>query len=243
MTQFLLAFLSVVAMPTLARAQCSASPPSHVQEALEETRKFMMSCSTAQIGDDKHILINDYSGQSMPPKMYVFTKTGNCIREMEITWGVGQSGSGTANGKPAACSEKSTQQTPPGYHITAKHAGGERYNENNSIGLAALSGQKSLGDRGILIHGAEQPGTASSWGCTGVPNDKFDDLKKLVGYGSLVNNYFGKPANINCGNKAGGDDKCEPEEAARNAASGKSTPSSGGGSTPSSRPSSAPNAR
>jgi hypothetical protein len=136
----------------------------------------------------------------------------------------------------AACSTKSSKKTPPGFHITAPHTGGTAYSEAESIGLAGLSGQKSLEARGILIHKAEQPGTASSWGCTGVANDKFDEIKKMLGYGSLVHNFFGKPPKLNCDSQAGADDKCEPEAAARTAASGKAPPSSGSDSSPRASP-------
>ncbi|WII70574.1 L,D-transpeptidase [Bdellovibrio sp. 22V] len=208
--------------------------PSQVKKAFSEAQHFTNTCATARLAPGKRIAINDYSGDG-PPRMYVFNQEGKCIRAMPISWGVGSDRSG----RMEACSTDNSKKTPPGFHITARHLYGSRYNDNNSIGLAGLCGQNSLGDRGILIHGAANPGTASSWGCTGVPFSEFQDLKELLGVGSLVYNYFGDTPSRNCSDNSGFEPRCDPEPLAVNAAAQASggrakynyrTKSGGGGS-------------
>lgn len=189
--------------------------PSHVQEVLRETQQFSQTCPQARLAPGKMIAINDYSGQTQPPKMYIFDQSGQLQLEVPITWGVGK----PPSNEMSACSTGATHKTPPGLHLTARHDGAT-YNSSNSLGLAALSGQRSLAERKILIHGADNPGTASSWGCTGVPHDKLQEVMQKLGYGSLVNNYFGKPAKTNCGTQVGVEPTCQPEPAAIQASAG-----------------------
>ncbi len=192
---------------------CS-NTPAEITKVLQEMQDFSKSCPQARLEPGKMIMINDYSGKTMPPVGYVFDQSGKCVQSMPITWGVGSDNSG----KMEACSTKDTLKTPPGAHKTVAHTGGPsgKYNQSNSLGLAGLSGQKSDSLRGILIHAAEQPGTASSWGCTGVPAEYFANLQQKLGTGSLVYNYFGENPTKNCSDDAGFErpPKCDPEASA-----------------------------
>lgn len=191
------------------------SVPSHVKSAYAKARSFADSCPTAKLAVGKYVAINDYSGDGRP-SMYIFDQTGGCVKSVPISWGVG---AGSAkNGKLEACSSDTSHKTPPGFHITAAHRGGQRYNESNSLGLASLSGQNSLGDRGIVIHGKQPAGASNTWGCTGVPFGDFAQIKRLLGVGSLVYNYFGDTPNNNCSTNAGESPTCQPEALAVNAA-------------------------
>lgn len=205
--------------------------PSQVQKALQESQSFSQSCPTARLAAGKYYVINDYSGLE-GPAMYIFAPDGNCVKSVPITWGNG------AGGAIKACSTDSSHQTPPGFHMTARHDGAA-YNQSNCLGLAGLSGQNSLGERGVLIHPAQQPGTASSWGCTGVPMDQFSEIQQMLGVGSLVYNYFGdNPDTSGCSDTSGFKPTCEPEaeavqaesEATGMRASGYRAAPSGGGS-------------
>jgi hypothetical protein len=180
--------------------------PASVKTAYREALAFTKSCSAAAIAPGKKLAVNDYSG-SNSPKMYIFDQDGNCEMAVPVSWGSGA----VPRGSLKACSTTNSKQTPPGFHITAAHTGGSRFSEDNSIGLAGLSGQNSLGARGILIHSAGYAGTGSSWGCSAVPTASFPAIKSTLGYGSLVYNYFGN-VRSECGTNAGFPPPiCEPE--------------------------------
>lgn len=199
--------------PTFASSGTCSSIPASVKKAYEEAVAFTKSCAAARIPENKKIAINDYSGDGAPA-MFIFDTKGNCIRSLPITWGAGNPRTGALE----ACSTENSRKTPPGFHITARHRYGAKYNESNSLGLAGLCGQNSLGDRGILIHAARRPGTGSSWGCTGVPYDSFEEVKSLLGVGSLVYNYFGSSPRSNCSDRSGFEPTCDPENLAYQAA-------------------------
>ncbi|WP_374073716.1 hypothetical protein [Bdellovibrio bacteriovorus] len=190
------------------------SVPSHVKSAYAKARSFADSCPTAKLAVGKYVAINDYSGDGRP-SMYIFDQTGGCVKSVPISWGVG---AGSAkNGKLEACSSDNSHKTPPGFHITARH-NGARYNDSNSLGLAGLSGQDSLAARGIVIHGKQPAGTSNTWGCTGVPFGDLMQIKRLLGIGSLVYNYFGDTSDGNCSDPSGQRAECKPEPMAVNAA-------------------------
>ncbi|XGC80161.1 hypothetical protein ACES2L_12595 [Bdellovibrio bacteriovorus] len=188
--------------------------PAHVKKALTEAIEFSNSCPTARLAPGKRIAINDYSSQG-PAQMYIFGKDGHCLKAIPISWG----GGNPRTGRMEACSTENSRMTPPGFHITARHRYGARYNENNSIGLAGLCGQNSLGERGILIHASRSQGTGSTWGCTGVPGSDFNEVQDMLGVGSLVYNYFGSKNQNNCSDSSGFEPRCEPENLAYQAAS------------------------
>lgn len=188
-------------------ASC-ANIPADVKRAYAEAKAFSVACPTAKLAPGKKIAINDYSAGG-EARMYIFNQSGGCLGSVSISWG------GGAGGRKEACSTNNSKMTPPGFHITAPH-NGSRYNESNSIGLAGLSGQDSLGDRGILIHPVGYTtNRGNTWGCTGVPDSDFADLKRSLGYGSLVYNYFGSSGSSSCGDRAGfAPQSCKPESKA-----------------------------
>lgn len=183
--------------------------PSSVGQALREVIAFKNSCHLTRgfESSGKKIVINDYS--SSKPRMYVFDTSGvRCLKSVPIAWGGG--GRGTPSSMkvpPRPCSGDGQKLTPPGIHYTAPHTGGSRYSEAESMGLVGLSGQGSMGppkNRAILIHPKASAGQPSTWGCTGVPPQDFQEIKSMVGYGSLVHNYFGGRApTSNCKDRDG----------------------------------------
>jgi hypothetical protein len=164
--------------------QCGAQTPPQVKAAFDEAIAYRASCGAAQRGTQQKIAINDYSSQSNPPSMYIFDLQGNCLGKTAVTYG-----NGAGRVKPQPCHINGSHLTPAGFHLTAYHDGG-KYGANNALGLVGLEGQNSVG-RGVIIHPAKSPGTASSWGCSGVGFDAFNAVKSTLGFGSLVYNYFG----------------------------------------------------
>lgn len=195
--------------------------PTKVVHAFEEALDFSESCPAAKLAPGKYIAVNNYTSFS-DPRMYIFNTEGRCIDSVPISWGMGSD----HTGRLEACSTENSKKTPPGFHITVPHRYGARYNESNSLGLAGLSGQNSLGERGILLHGVRVAGRSNTWGCTGVPFDQFASLKEMLGTGSLVYNYFGQEAQRNCSRDAGfAPPACEPEPLAYEGRSGSFRPS------------------
>lgn len=163
---------------------CDSPPPiQRVKAAYEEAMKFRASCEEAQRGDSQLIVINDFAitGQREMPYMYIFDQKGNCLKKTAVTYG-----NGLGNTFPQACSDANCHLTPPGFHLTVAHDS-DSYPAGTSLGMAGLEGQGSNG-RGVLIHPAASPGTASSFGCAGV--GPFDAVKRMIGEGALVYNYF-----------------------------------------------------
>jgi hypothetical protein len=194
--------------------QCPATLPPQVQKALDEAKTYRAGCRAAQRGTDKKIVINDYSANG-DPYMYVFDQNGQCLERGKVTYGDGAG----QDSKPRSCSDGGKHLTPAGFMLTAQHSG-DKYSTNNpnpwqdGLGLVGLEGQNSVG-RGVLLHPARSPGTASSWGCSGVGYDCYFKVKGQVGYGSLVYNYFGNtPPVAGCQNSAGSVDphtQCSPD--------------------------------
>lgn len=184
--------------------------PSHVLKAYETAKKFSDSCAAASLSPGKKIVINDYSGQGRET-MYIFDQNRRCIDSMYISYGDGSGA--TKSESSTSCSSGGSGKTPAGMHITGPHSG-KSYNGKNSLKLAGLSGQGSAG-RQILIHASKWGLPAGvSQGCTGVPQNKLNKVMGLLGYGSLVYNYFGsEPKSRGCGNNAGAEKPpvCEPE--------------------------------
>ena len=177
------------------------SLPGSVKDALQEALDYRNGACKGlfeRLGSDKKIAINDYS-KSGTPYMYIFTSEGKCLKKTAVTYGNGQ-----VSSRPVPCSDGNKKHmTPPGFHLTEPHIGQSDYNCSNSLGLTSLEGQGST-ERGVLIHEAANPGTASSWGCSGVGEDVFKSVQKELGYGSLVFNYFGDtPKGNNCVSNAG----------------------------------------
>ena len=161
-----------------------ATPPPRVLSAIAEAKAFRNACSEAQLGDKQRIVINDYSskGRDDIPYMYIFDLDGNCLGKTAVTYG-----NGLGPVVPEPCSDNGRHLTPPGFHLTTSHDSSS-YPAGSSLGMVSLEGQNS-GARGILIHPAARPGTASSFGCSGVGS--FDTVKKTLGKGALVYNFFG----------------------------------------------------
>ncbi len=170
--------------------------PTQVKSALMEAKEFMNKCSLARRGPSQKIAINDYSGGSTP-MMYIFDLEGNCLGKTAISYG-----NGKGKVKPLPCSDDGEHLTPAGFHLTSYH-NGAKYSAPSAIGMVGLEGQNSVG-RGIIIHPAKSPGTASSWGCSGVGFDAFNAVKTTLGEGSLVYNFFGQTTGpSSCQNNAG----------------------------------------
>lgn len=192
------------------------TPPGSVTTALKEAVEFRRGCRLAQQGGDKKIAINDYSG-SMPAYMWIFSSDGKrCLGKTSVSYGngvnrkPGQERQCTdGSGRPLPCSEDGCHTTPPGFHLTAPHDCDKcQYSGNNSLLMVGLEGQESA-QRGILIHVAESSGGASSWGCSGV--GCFQDVKQMLGSGSLVYNYFGSVSLApTCGTQAGMSNQRDP---------------------------------
>lgn len=162
--------------------KCDEAPAS-AKEAFQTAKAFRQTCSHANRGDSQKIAVNDYSGVRMP-YMYIFDLDGKCLGKTAVSYGNGE-----GPVKPQPCNDDGKHLTPPGMFLTSEHNGAS-YNSSNSLGLTGLEGQGSRG-RGVLIHPAGAPGTASSWGCSGVGYNAFNAVKKSLGYGALVYNFFG----------------------------------------------------
>ena len=124
---------------------CGVMLPTQVQSAKEEAFAYRRTCAkTADRGPNQKIVINDYSYQTRPPQMYIFNSAGVCIGKTAVTYGSGRTG---PDGKPIPCSEDHHRNmddgymTPPGFHLTAEHTGGEVYNSTNSLLMVGLEGQ------------------------------------------------------------------------------------------------------
>lgn len=171
-------------------------PPASAREAYEEAKAFREKCSLANRGENQKIAVNDYSGMRMP-YMYIFDLNGKCLGKTAASYG-----NGAGPVRPQPCNDNGSHLTPPGMFLTSEHNGAS-YQSHNSLGLTGLEGQGSRA-RGVLIHPANAPGTASSWGCTGVGYEAFNAVKKSLGYGALVYNHFGNTVGpMSCSNKAG----------------------------------------
>lgn len=179
--------------------------PNSVKTALNEAKTFRAACSYAQRGESQKIAINDYS--TRPSYMYIYDLQGKCLGKTLVSFGNG------AGGAQIACSDHGSNLSPPGFHLTAEHHGNGKYNPSNSLKMVGLQGQDSAG-RGILIHPARAPGTSSSWGCAGVGYDAFGAVKKTLGYGALVYNYW-RPEQMGnrCSSRAGMNQSgsCQPD--------------------------------
>ncbi|UOF01144.1 hypothetical protein [Bdellovibrio reynosensis] len=197
--------------------------PAHIKKAFNESIAFTKSCSAARIASNKMVAINDFSGVNKP-MIYIFDLQGNCKRATGISWGRGIPRRDSIN----MCSKYGSLKTPPGFHITTPYSG-VKYDNSNSLGLGGLSGQDSLG-RGILLHGKWYTDGANTYGCIGVPDAELQDIKSLLGHGSLVYNYSGDRQQSDCSNPAGVKHTCDPEqrasEALRNSGGGKEVPRS-----------------
>ncbi len=172
----------------------------------------------------ENMAINDY--RSSTGCMYIIDSTGRCVKAVDAAYGIGSNQHG---GAPTPGCGGGSLATPSGFHITGRHNGG-RYNESNSMLMQDLQGQGSAG-RGILIHAGSCSGGACTWGCTGVSSngqsseETFQDVRRMLGYGALVYNFFGEGRNCpgvdrnTCGGSVG--------SSGRGVTSGKS----GGGGT------------
>jgi len=174
---------------------CGEPPPS-ARGAFEIAKNFREKCSLAHRGENQKIAVNDYSSVRMP-MMYIFDLQGKCLGKTAVAYG-----NGVGPTRPMPCGDTGSHLTPPGFHLTSVH-NGALYNSSNSLGLVGLEGQNSKA-RGVIIHKSRAPGAASTWGCSGVGNQAFYAVKKSLGEGSLVYNYFGNtPAPAHCRNRNG----------------------------------------
>lgn len=193
---------------------CNSVSPK-VKAAFQEAFTFSRMCSAAKLAPGRKIVVNDYTSQG-GETMYIFDQEGRCLDTMPISYGSGSTSMGTKSHTSTSCSTPNSGKTPAGMHMTAYHNGGI-YNSSNSLKLAGLSGQNSGIPRQILIHASKWGLPAAvSQGCTGVPADKLYKVMDMLGYGSLVYNYFGSGDTArNCPNNAGQRHTCDPEPLAR----------------------------
>jgi hypothetical protein len=187
---------------TMSSCSANGSVPPSVMAAYHEAQEFRDRCAPAQRGANQKIAISDFS--NMVPTMWIFDSNGNCLKKTAITYG-----NGNGRGQPQACSDDGEHLTPPGFHLTCMHSGPKYatatspgYVQNDALGECSLEGQGSVG-RGVVIHRAQAPGTASSFGCSGVCEACFDEVKATLGLGALVYNYFGNSFDPSCRNKGG----------------------------------------
>lgn len=171
-------------------------PPADTRKAYDDAIKFRDKCGHANRGSTQKIAVNDYSGGRMP-YMYIFDLNGTCLGKTAVAYG-----NGAGKVVPQPCNDDGSHLTPPGFFVTSKHNGAS-YNEFNSLGLTGLGGQGAKG-RGVVIHPSEAPGTATTWGCSGVGYAAFRAVQKTLGYGALVYNFFGDTSGPrSCRNKVG----------------------------------------
>lgn len=167
------------------KAVCSCKSMKDIKGALENVKQFVTSCTSNisekyKSGSSELLAINDYRGKV--GCMYIVDIEGNCKEATTSDYGQG-SGS-----PPTPGCRDGSHMTPAGFHVTGKHFGQERYDDSNSLIMIGLQGQSSH-NRGILVHQGRCGGGAATWGCAGVGDYKL--VRKLLGYGSLVYNYFG----------------------------------------------------
>jgi hypothetical protein len=189
------------------------SVPAQAKKAFEKALAFSKSCKYAKLTADKKIAISDYSAKT--PTMYVFNQNGTCIDSMKIDWGRGPGANKSGDRSITSCSSGGSYRVPAGMHKTTFHDGAT-WPKEVSMGMAGLSGQNSYG-RAVLIHPSRAGNNAGgpySIGCTGVPLNKFQNLKSMLGYGSLVYNYFGDDGRrgAGCANNKGQEVTCGPAE-------------------------------
>ena len=193
--------------PNGSMQDCGALPAG-VKKDLDVMLDFRKNCPAAQGAMNKNMALNEYKCGGVPT-MYVFDAGGTCLKKMAVSYGTGKDRATADSGPatcPQACSENSRHFTPPGFHLTAVHPYSKKtgYGPTNSLALSGLEGQRSLAPRGILIHEAKSPGTASSWGCSGVTKAGLDFVMEKLGTGALVYNAFdATQLSAGCGETAG----------------------------------------
>ena len=159
---------------------CPSPLPAQVEKDRQEMVAFRKSCAITANSKTQRMALNDYSTLTGAPKMYLFDADGQCYKRMSVSYGNGGGRTAGTQG-PKACADNGDKLTPPGFHLTVTHNG--TYKSTESLGLAGLEGQQSVA-RGVIIHKSNNPGIASSWGCSGVGN--IDAVMKYLGTGALV---------------------------------------------------------
>lgn len=178
-------------MGLTAHAEDCGEVPPEIQQQAEEAKQFRSSCSAANVSasqsqgsSSRSVVINDYTKGN--GKSYVFDQNGQCVFSTPAAYGSGSKGE-----PPTAGCGGGSKQTPSGYHVLMQHEGA-KYNSSNSFLMMDLQGQGSAG-RAILMHvSKDSSGGATTWGCSGIPQDKFMEMKQqnLIGIGTIVFNKF-----------------------------------------------------
>lgn len=153
--------------------------------AKEKMKAYLSRCGANLRIPNGNVSIIDFS--SSRPVMYVLRQSDlSCVTAMHVGYGVNSHGN-----PPKAGNSPSSLMTPPGFHITKVH-NGAAYQEFNSIGIAGMGSDNSntIG-RGVILH----PSNGHTHGCIGIPWAQFAEVKKMLGYGTVVYNYFPNQAN------------------------------------------------
>lgn len=164
-------------------ADCAGLAPA----AKEKMKAYLARCGSQLRIPNGNVSIIDFS--TSRPVMYVLRQSDlSCVTAVHVGYGVGSHGN-----PPRPGNTPSSLTTPPGFHITKVH-NGRAYQEFNSIGIAGMGSENSntIG-RGVILH----PSNGHTHGCIGIPWAQFAQVKRLLGYGTVVYNHF--PA------QAGGD--------------------------------------
>ena len=201
--------------------------PAHVEKDRVAMIAFRKSCPVANATGVQRMAINDYTCQNGAPKMYLFDADGQCKSKMSVSFGNGGGREAKDGVCPKTCSTNKSNSSPPGYHLTVTHNG--TFKDADCLGLAGLEGQGSSG-RGVLIHGSNNPGIASSSGCSGVSHANLQAVRSYLGKGALVYNSF-LPNQVadGCSNTTGltHSGGCHLDPGAPNPAGGQSPSGSG----------------
>lgn len=160
---------------------CSALPAA----AKEKMRGYLQRCGPNLRIPNGNVAIIDFS--TSRPVLYVLRQSDlSCVQAVHIGYGVGSHGN-----PPRAGNTPESHMSPPGFHITKVH-NGSAYQEFNSIGIMGMGRDNSnTAGRGVILH----PSNGHTHGCIGIPWARFAEIKKQLGYGTVVYNYFPSQSN------------------------------------------------
>jgi hypothetical protein len=181
--------------PRQARAETCSAVPTNIQYAFNTARDFRHSCPLAQKYPARtNVAVSDFSqANGGTPYMFVFDKDGACLGKFKAGFGAGvkrRSGRKPLSSAPVPSNATDSYLTPEGMHLTREIESSSKFRGTDAMLEDGLEGQASA-SRYVYIHKVQHPGTAVTEGCTGLSEADLKEVKKLLGVGSVVYNYFG----------------------------------------------------
>ncbi|MBX3018168.1 MAG: hypothetical protein KF767_09790 [Bdellovibrionaceae bacterium] len=159
--------------------------------AKEKMKAYLSRCGSSLRIPNGNVSIIDFS--TSRPVLYVLRQSDlSCVTAVHVGYGVNSHGN-----PPRPNNTPSSLATPPGFHITKVH-NGRAYQEFNSIGIQGMGSENSnTVGRGVILH----PSNGHTHGCIGIPWAQFAEIKRHLGYGTVVYNYFPSQTNNDSENR------------------------------------------